>query len=573
MKKIIVRRKTEHLDALSHLHPVLHRVYAARGIQSLSELDRSISQLLPYQNLLNIDLAVSQLAEAVISQKHIMIIGDFDADGATSTAVAVSALRVFGAQQVSYLVPNRFEYGYGLTPEIVAVAARSKPDVIITVDNGISSHAGVLAAKKLGIKVIITDHHLAPAELPMADAIINPQQPGDQFSSKNLAGVGVIFYVMLALRGELRNRNWFAQNGVEEPNMAQFLDLVALGTVADLVPLDYNNRIMVHHGVQRIRSGKARPGIEALFAVAGRKVEKIIATDLGFVVGPRLNAAGRLTDMTLGIECLLCSNQNRARELAVQLNSLNEERRLIEHDMQQHAFAILEKLIIDQQKLGICLYDETWHQGVIGLLASRIKDRYHRPTIVFAPGNNEFEIKGSARSIPGLHIRDLLEAMTVHHPELIDKFGGHAMAAGLSIKKEKYDLFCQAFDMEIQKHLNQSNLLGEIHTDGELAREDFNVDLAEQLREAGPWGQAYPEPLFEGRFKIIDQRLINNKHLKLTLGIEQSEKMLEGIAFNIDLKKWPHYRSEYLYAAYRLDINEYQGRKTLQLIIEQLEAI
>lgn len=579
MKKIITRRTLQNdiPNFGEDIHPVLRRIYVARGIQSNEELERNLQQLLPFEDLLGIDQATVCLADAIAQQQKIMIIGDFDADGATSSALAVSALKTFGAHNVKYLVPNRFEYGYGLTPEIVAVAQQSSPDVIVTVDNGIASHAGVTAAKNAGIKVVITDHHLPAETLPAADAIVNPQQPGDKFASKNLAGVGVFFYVMLALRAKLRTRNWFALQNIPEPNMAQFLDLVALGTVADLVALDRNNRIMVHHGLQRIRAGRARIGIQAMLAVAGRQAEKLIAADLGFAIGPRLNAAGRLTDMSLGIECLLCEDGNRARELAVQLNSLNEERRIIEQDMKQQAFAELEKIPQLQQSknlpFGLCLFDDKWHQGVIGLLASRVKDRVHRPTIVFAPGNTTEEIKGSARSIPGLHIRDVLDAVATKHPELISKFGGHAMAAGLTLDRKNYTAFCKAFDAEVRLHISEEHLQAVLQSDGELHANDFCIELADQLRDAGPWGQAFPEPVFDGRFKLVQQHLVGSKHLKLTLGLENSSQYFEAIAFNVDLNRWPNHRAQQINAAYRLDINEYQGRRNLQLIIEELEEV
>ena len=580
MKKIIKYREiTDNKTVLSKdLHPVLNRVYLHRGVKHMGELDRSLNALLPYQDLSGIEQAVQYLAAGLSEQKHFMIVGDFDADGATSTALAVSCLRVFGAKQVSYLVPNRFEYGYGLTPEIVAVAAEKKPDIIITVDNGIASYAGVIAANQAGIQVIVTDHHLPGAELPPAAAIVNPQKLGDKFACKNLAGVGVIFYVMLALRSYLREIDWFKTQQLQEPNMAQFLDLVALGTVADLVPLDQNNRIMVHHGVQRIRQGKARLGIQALLAVSGRQAERLIAADLGFAIGPRLNAAGRLTDMTLGIECLLSEDSNRAQRLASQLNTLNDERRLIEQDMQKQAFDTLAKLPVlnnaqQDLPLGICLFEESWHQGVIGLLASRVKDKAHRPTIIFAPGNNAIEIKGSARSIPGLHIRDVLDAIATKHPHLISKFGGHAMAAGLTINRDVYKEFCQAFIAEVEQQLNPADLARNLLTDGELENHEFTIDLAEQLREAGPWGQAFPEPVFAGRFKLADNWLVGNKHLKLILNsAREPVQFINAIAFNINQDEWPNARAEYVYIAYRLDINEFQGKRELQLIVEQLEV-
>lgn len=578
-KKIITRRMLPEQSATlnNDLHPLLQRIYISRGVQSPDELERGLTHLLPYQGLMGIASATECLAAAVMQQQRILVIGDFDADGATSTALAVSALKVLGAQHVSYLVPNRFEFGYGLTPEIVAVAAQQQPDIIITVDNGIASNPGVAAAKAANIKVVVTDHHLPGADLPNADAIVNPCQHGDTFASKNLAGVGVIFYVMLALRSYLREQQWFVQQNIPEPNMSQFLDLVALGTVADLVQLDRNNRILVHQGVQRIRAGKARPGIKALLTIAGRQCEKLVAADLGYVIGPRLNAAGRLTDMSLGIECLLSQDANRAHETASQLCVLNEERRLIERDMQFQAFNELNKVLNlnkdAELSLGVCLFDDKWHQGVIGLLASRVKERLHRPAIIFAPGNSAEELKGSARSITGFHIRDALAVIAAQYPDLIDKFGGHAMAAGLTLQRKNYAKFAAAFDAEVRRHLSLEDLRGEIHSDGELTSADFTVELADCLREAGPWGQAFPEPTFDGRFKVLQQRLVGGKHLKLTLEVDGASRQVDAIHFNADLKVWPSHRLQYVHAAYRLDVNEYQGRRNLQLIVEQIEGV
>jgi single-stranded-DNA-specific exonuclease len=434
MQKLIRRRIIEQSAHFEQkIHPLLHRIYSARGIQHERELQYQLAQL-HKPNFKGLQDAVSILADAVVAGAKIIIIGDFDADGATSSALAVLALRAMGATNVDFLVPNRFEYGYGLTPEIVAVAAAQQPDVIVTVDNGISSIEGVKAARDLGIAVVVTDHHLAGGELPDADAIVNPNQPGCEFPSKNLAGVGVIFYVMNALRGELRNMGWFAESGIAEPNMASFLDLVALGTVADVVPLDYNNRILVSQGLQRIRAGFARPGIKAVLEVAGKPLHKLVASDFGFSLGPRLNAAGRLDDMSLGIQCLLCESDHLAREMAMQMDELNRDRKAIETGMQHEAMTMLQRVLAaDETSLpwGVCLFDETWHQGVIGILASRIKDKYHRPTIVFADAGDG-QIKGSARSIAGFHIRDGLDAIAKRHPHLLQKFGGHAMAAGMT---------------------------------------------------------------------------------------------------------------------------------------------
>lgn len=576
MLKTILRREFNQVKNLNHLHPVLQRVYAARGIQSTDALDYRLAKLLHYHSLTGIEVAAECLGQAVIQQQRLLIVGDFDSDGATSSALAVDALRCFGAQQVDFLVPNRFEYGYGLTPEIVELALSSKkPDVIITVDNGISSHEGVIAAKAAGLKVVITDHHLPAASLPMADAIVNPQQNDDQFPSKHLAGVGVIFYVMLALRHYLRRQNWFERIHITVPNMLQFLDLVALGTIADLVNLDHNNRLLVTQGLQWIKAGKARPGIYALLKLAKREIEHLVASDLSFSIAPCLNAAGRLADMSLGIACMLETDRNRAHELAVQLSQLNEERRSIEDTMKQEAFIILEKRI-EQKPLekAICLYDNRWHQGVIGLLASRLTERLHRPTIIFADGHQAGELKGSARSITGLHIRDLLEGIAMRHPHLIAKFGGHAMAAGLSLQKALFDEFARIFQLECEQQLRPDILQASCYTDGELASHEFNLDLAEQLRYgAGPWGQGFPEPLFEGYFRIMTQRLVGDKHLKMILANQEDHRQFDAIAFNVNLKHWPNHRIENIHACFRLGINYYQGRKTLQLIIESLELL
>jgi single-stranded-DNA-specific exonuclease len=559
---------------LSDIHPLLARIYNHRGIQATLELELGLEKLLPFSSLLNIEKAVDCLVAALQQQQRIMIIGDFDADGATSTAFAVSALRAFGAKNVSYLVPNRFEFGYGLTPEIVAVAARKTPDLIITVDNGITSIDGVTHAKQLGIKVLITDHHLPASHLPEAEAIVNPNQPNDLFPSKNLAGVGVIFYIMLALRARLRELNWFIDENISEPNMGQFLDLVALGTVADVVTLDRNNRILVRQGLQRIRAGKSCIGIKALLTIAGRNSDNVQAADLGFVVAPRLNAAGRLDDMTLGIECLLSKDSLQANDIAIKLDTLNRERQAIEENMQQQAFQALKTLSIKSDSFfGICLYDEKWHQGVIGILASRVKDQMHRPVIAFARINDN-ELKGSARSITGVHIRDVLADIAAKYPDILLKFGGHAMAAGVQLLQKNFAVFSQIFDREIQRRVNVDDLENKVYSDGELSLEDFSISIAETLRAAGPWGQGFPEPIFDDTFYVLKQQLIGQRHLKMTLSLESCEKkILDAIAFNIDTKLWPNQRCEKIQAAYRLDINEYRGLKNLQLIIEHLEPI
>jgi single-stranded-DNA-specific exonuclease len=575
MRKKIIRREnhTNRVAELSDLHPLLQRIYASRYVQSLHELDRSLEKLLPFQDLLGIDKAVLLLSQALKNQHKILIVGDFDADGATSTAVAMRALRSFGAHKVEYLVPNRFAFGYGLTPELVKVALNFSPQLIITVDNGIANHAGVQAAKSHGICVIVTDHHLPAPTLPPADAIVNPNQPNDLFASKNLAGVGVIFYVMLALRRYLVNDKWFEEKGLPIPNMSSLLDLVALGTVADLVPLDRNNRVLVHQGLRRIRAGQCAPGIPALLELADRDLTQVVASDLGFAVAARLNAAGRLDDMSLGIECLLCDDPVAVRKIARTLDQLNNERRAIEKDMQSQALNVLNKVnegLKNNLPKGLCLFDDSWHQGVIGILASRIKERFNRPVIVFAPGQGN-ELKGSARSISGLHIRDVLALIDTQHPNLINKFGGHAMAAGLTIARDVLENFVKIFDEVVSKQVTDSQLQHFLMSDGELLPEDFNLDMVSLLREGGPWGQAFPEPLFDDTFNILEQRIVGDKHLKLRLG--KKDKMLDGIAFFVDLEEWPNHRCQTVRAVYRLDINEYKGRRNLQLIVEYLEPV
>jgi len=520
----------------------------------------------------NINEASRLLALAIREQQRILIVGDFDADGATSTALAIRALRSFGAKHVSYLVPNRFEYGYGLTPELVAEACKSKPDLIITVDNGIANHAGVLAAKKAGIQVLVTDHHLPAPTLPLADVIVNPNQPDDHFKSKQLAGVGVIFYVMLALRRYLLDQGWFASEKLPEPNMSKLLDLVALGTVADLVQLDQNNRVLVHQGLLRIKAGQCVPGIIALLECAGRNHSRIVAADLGFAVGARLNAAGRLDNMSLGIECLLCDDSVQVRQVAQTLDQLNCERKVIEHDMQTQAMSVLSQLNAQEIEAlkGISLYDESWHQGVIGILAARIKDRYHRPVIVFAPSTQD-ELKGSARSIPNLHIRDVLAFIDTQFPNLIKKFGGHAMAAGLTIHPSQFPTFQTVFNDIVAAKLTEDDLKHAIWSDGELTKDELSLELASLLRDAGPWGQAFPEPMFDDIFRIVEQRIVGDKHLKLRLA--KDGRMIDAIAFFVDEKKWPNHRCEKIHAAYRLDINEYNGKRQVQLILDCMEPV
>jgi len=575
VQKVIRRRPhaTAGQFVASNIHPLLARVYSSRGVESPAQLDLALAHLLSPTLLLNADRAATLLADALAADKRIVVIGDFDADGATSTALVVSALRDFGASNVGYLVPNRFEYGYGLTPEIVAIAGQSHPELIITVDNGISSIEGVAAANALGIATLITDHHLAGRELPQADVIVNPNQPGCEFPSKALAGVGVIFYIMLALRAELRTRGWFEERA--EINLAHYLDLVALGTVADVVPLDRNNRILVAEGLRRIRAGRCRPGILALLEVASRQCQSVVASDLGFAVAPRINAAGRLKDMSIGIECLLCNDMVAARSQANQLNELNQQRRVIEQDMQDEAIQILDELSLhdaSDMPVAMTLYQSGWHQGVIGILASRIKDRLHRPTIAFADGDSG-ELKGSARSIPGIHIRDILDAVATRHPGLVTRFGGHAMAAGLTLPRAAYDEFANAFVEEVALHAQAVHLQAVLESDGELAVDEFQLSLATELRFAGPWGQHFPEPMFDGQFSVVTQRLVGEKHLKLVLTPVGSDLLLDAIAFNIDPGLWPDDSVELVEIAYRLDVNEFRGQRSVQLMVEHLVAV
>lgn len=518
MNRLITRRPTpDPIAADAALHPVLARIYRARNASGSDELERSFERLLPPSGLKGIDAAVALLVETLRDGGRILIVADFDADGATSCALTVRALRMLGASDVRYLVPNRFEYGYGLTPEIVALAQAQSPRLLITVDNGISSIGGVRAAKQAGMRVLITDHHLPGAELPPADAIVNPNQPGCGFASKHLAGVGVAFYLMLATRAALRASGWFT-SARPEPNLARLLDLVALGTVADLVPLDYNNRILVAQGLARMRAGHCCAGVRALLAIAGRALPRLTAGDLGFCVAPRLNAAGRLTDMTRGIECLLADDEASAAAIAAELDALNRDRRAIEADMQAQALAAVAGLRLDADGLpfGLCLYDASWHQGVIGLVASRVKDKVHRPVIAFAPGTGS-EIKGSARSIDGLHIRDALDAVAARHPGLLRKFGGHAMAAGVTLERDQFDAFRAAFDREVRAKISDADLQHRVLSDGELTDSELSLTLAEVLRDAGPWGQGFPEPIFDGEFDVIERRVVGELHLKLSL--------------------------------------------------------
>ena len=539
--------------------PLLARIYAARGIEDGAQLETELKRLQPYDRMKGVQHMAVLLADAIAAGKKLLVVADYDADGATACTVALRGLAALGAR-VDFIVPNRFEYGYGLTPEIVHLAAQLQPDILLTVDNGIASVAGVEEAHRLGMQVLVTDHHLPGDTLPAAACIVNPNQPGCDFPSKNLAGVGVMFYVLLALRAELRQRGMFADQ--PEPNLGQLLDLVALGTVADVVKLDDNNRILVQQGLQRIRAGRACPGILALLRIARRAAAQASTYELGFIVGPRLNAAGRLEDMSLGIRCLLTDDETEAAELASKLDALNQERRSIEADMQDSALAALEDFD-PADRHAITLFQEDWHQGVIGILASRLKDRFHRPTIAFAHGNPG-ELKGSGRSIPGLHLRDALDLVSKRHPQLILKFGGHAMAAGLSIPEHGLDTFRAAFEQAVRESLPAEALVRSLATDGELAAQEMTLDMARRL-QAQVWGQGFPEPLFEGHFSVQSQRLVGEKHRKLKLASPLGS--FEAIRF-FHAEPAP----DQMHAVYSLGINEYNGSETLQLLVRHWNA-
>lgn len=549
------------------VHPVLARIYAARGIVNAAELELSLKQLLPYHHLKGIEQAVELLLPVVLEQKKLLIVGDFDVDGATSTALAIRALRLMGATQIDYLVPNRFDFGYGLSPELVDVALTFKPDLIMTVDNGIASHDGIDKAQAHGVPVLVTDHHLAAATLPNAAAIVNPNQPGCEFASKAACGCTVVFYLMLALRAKLVELGALTN----APNLAQLLDLVALASVADVVPLDSNNRILVEQGLRRIRAGHAHAGIAALIQIAGRDARRLVAADFGFALGPRINAAGRLDDMSVGIECLLTDDAARAQQLAQVLDAMNRDRREIEQGMQLEAQHYLAKFeLAGELPTGLVLYQADWHQGVIGILASRVKEKTHRPVIVFAQDGAGL-LKGSARSIAGLHMRDALDEVHKLAPHLIKKFGGHAMAAGLTLNESGLNEFSQLFAQVCAKYLSAEQLQQQLDTDGELAPHDFNFELASLLRSAGPWGQNFPEPQFQGQVRILQQRIIGERHLKMVVQPQGSEMAFEAIWFGADLTQWPDQNVQYAQAVFQLDINEFRGQSTLQLLVRALE--
>nr|WP_294840610.1 single-stranded-DNA-specific exonuclease RecJ [uncultured Methylotenera sp.] len=547
----------------SGLSPLMSRLLSARGVSDIAQTSIHLSALLPPQQLTQSQAMAKLLAEAIQANKKLLVVGDYDADGATATAVAVKGLRLFGAN-VDFLVPNRFEYGYGLTPEIVKLAAAQAPDIIVTVDNGIASVDGVATANAMGIQVLITDHHLPGSQTPEAACIVNPNQHGCTFPSKNLAGVGVIFYCLLGLRAELREQGAYQSSA--EPNLTELLDLVALGTVADLVKLDENNRILVEQGLRRIRAGACCHGVSALLRIAGREPTKAVAQDLGFYVGPRLNAAGRLDDMTLGIKCLLADTEKDAVVLAQQLHDLNKQRRSIEADMQESANLSLDEIAIADQ-YSISVYEPDWHQGVIGILASRIKERHHRPVIAFADGGSGL-LKGSGRSIAGLHLRDALDLLSKHLPDLILKFGGHAMAAGLTIKAEDFDLFKMSFETVVRSLLTEADLEAVLEVDGSLSASDMTYAIAQTL-ENQVWGQGFPPPLFYDEFEVVNQRILAEKHLKLSLRAlsNPSAAVIDAIYFN-----QTEFLESQIQAAYQLQTNSYNGAQKVQLNIRHVNV-
>jgi len=587
VKKISPRVPVSNLGASQNgdedcdLSPLLRRIFENRNLLGLAEINYPLTGLLPPDTLKDNDRATELLYGALKDQQKILIIGDYDTDGATATVLAVLCLKSMGAVNIDYLVPNRFEFGYGLSPEIAEVALQGSPDLVITVDNGINSVEGVSILRNRGVSVLVTDHHLAGAILPDADVILNPNQPGCNFPSKALAGVGVMFYLLMLLRAKLNANNWFADRSLPVPKLSEYLDLVALGTVADVVPLDYNNRILVAQGIARIRAGKCRPGIIALMEAGNKYYRDIVSSDFGFVIAPRLNAAGRLDDISIGIECLLTNDIVKAQEIALKLNEINIERREIEQEMQSQALKIVREIIQSRASEenstnalanGFCLYEQGWHQGITGLVASRVKEKTDQPVIAFAD-IADGKLTGSARSIPGLHIKDMLEQIAFENPGLIVKFGGHAMAAGLTIEENDLDLFKMKFHQCVSTHFKRVGTAAVIHTDGELDGSEMTLDNAEQLRIAAPWGQGFPAPLFDGTFYVTEQRVVGKYHLKLKLQSLDSRQQYDGIAFRAVEPDQAVPRLECIHAVYELDVNEFRGRRSLQLIIGHFQPV
>jgi len=576
---ILVHRRASNsnLRFSDSIHPLVQKIYSQRAISTSEDLELGLKNLITPEKFKGMKEAVDLLLRVLKKQQRILIVADFDADGATSCVLAINILKQLGIKNIDYIVPNRFEYGYGLTPELVESGKSFNPDLIITVDNGISSVEGVEVANSAGIDVLITDHHIAPEILPEAQAVVNPNQFGCDFPSKCIAGVGVIFYLMLALRSRLREEQWFESHGIAEPNLADQLDLVALGTIADVVALDRNNRILVDEGIKRIRSGKTRPGINALLRVANRNGNRLKTSDLGFSLAPRLNAAGRLEDMSTGIECLLTNSENEAYQLALKLDGINQDRKQIELEMREQAFESLKGLSINKDNLpaALCLFDERWHQGVVGIVASRVKDKFYRPVIAFAQVDDSddkpTELKGSARSVQGFHIRDALASVATTNPGLIIKFGGHAMAAGLSLDKDNLDLFTKAFAHEAQRLLSEDQLQARLLSDGLVESEWLTIETAYLIESAGPWGQEFEEPLFDGRFVLVRQKRLGENHLKMVLSpIQDEEREVDAIAFNVSEEDWPKEGAAEIEIAYRLEVNEFRGNETLQLKIEKV---
>ncbi|AKC32392.1 single-stranded-DNA-specific exonuclease RecJ [Candidatus Pantoea carbekii] len=566
------RRKVEvNTNLLIDLPPLLRQIYLHRGIKKTSDIERSTKYLLPWHGLNNINSAVRLLYKMLQTERRVLVVGDFDADGATSTALTVLALRSMGGN-IDYLLPNRFKDGYGLSPKVVQKARNRGAEMILTVDNGISSYAGVETCHRYGIPVLVTDHHLPNAKLPLAEAIVNPNLLNSTFPSRSMAGVGVAFYLMVALRAYLKKHNWF-NNSRSEPNLAELLDLVALGTIADLAPLDCNNRILVWQGLMRIRAGKCRKGIRALLNLCKCNINQLVENDLAFNIGPRLNAAGRLDDMSVGVALLLSNTNTEAKILANKLDMFNQTRKKIEYHMQRDALAMCNMFQAQYKVLpqGLVFYSSNWHQGVIGVLASRLKERFRRPVIAFAPAEQGV-LKGSGRSISGLHLYNVLKRLNSLFPSLIIEFGGHSMAVGLCIEEVKYKEFCKQFVILINQCLKGKSFQDIIWSDGELNVQQFSLNTAQMLREAGPWGQAFPEPIFDGKFKLLQQRLVGGNHLKVIVCPldGNSKAFLHGIVFNVDTNKWPNYRVYQITMAYKLGINEYRGNKLIQLNIHYI---